>query len=396
MNDESACIFFVLFLNQFNSISMKLKFYVIIISAAALFLTVSDANAQGCVAVKNMSSCPLSYDSLSSGKGLQLSLNYRYFRSYKHFVGNHEETHRVKEGTQVINNDNSVNFGATYSINPRFSASVIIPYIFIDRSSMYEHLGNSSGQRFHTQSTGLGDVRLIAYYNAVPANKLMALNVGLGLKLPTGKYDATDFFHKNISPQGEPVVVDLREGVVDQSIQRGDGGLGTIVEADLVFNPKGKFGAYVNGMYMFNPRNTNGIERGPNLTKNSSGQDIALSNEFSVTDQYMIRAGAKYVNKGFHVQLGGRMECIPSKDLIGDSDGFRRPGYIVSAEPSAFYTFGKNTIGFSFPIAIERNRTRSQIDIARGTNPQTGKPYHGDAAFANWLLSISYAHRISL
>jgi hypothetical protein len=149
-------------------------------------------------------------------------------------------------------------------------------------------------------------------------------------------------------------------------------------------------------MYMFNPRNTNGIERGPNLTKNSFGEDIALSNEFSVTDQYLIRAGAKYVNKGFHVQLGGRMECIPSKDLIGDSDGFRRPGYIISAEPSAFYTFGKNTIGFSFPIAFERNRTRSQIDIARGINPQTGKPYHGDAAFANWLLSISYAHRISL
>jgi hypothetical protein len=375
---------------------MKLKLYVLIVFAAALFLNLSNANAQGCVAVKNMSSCPLSYDSLSSGKGLQFSLNYRYFRSYKHFVGNHEETHRVEEGTEVINNDNSVNFGATYSINPRFSASVIIPYIFIDRSSMYEHLGNSSGQRFHTQSAGVGDVRLIAYYNAVPANKLMALNVGLGLKLPTGKYDATDFFHKNISPQGEPVVVGLREGVVDQSIQRGDGGLGTIVEAELVFNPKGKFGAYVNGMYMFNPRNTNGIQRSPNVTKKPSGEEIALSNEFSVTDQYMIRVGAKFASKGFHVQLGGRMECIPSKDLIGDSDGFRRPGYIISAEPSAFYTFGKSTVGFSLPVALERNRTRSQIDIARGINPQTGEPYHGDAAFADWLLSISYAYRISL
>ena len=196
---------------------MKLKFYVLIIAAISVF-TSNLVNAQGCVAVKNMSSCPLTYDSLSSGRGLQLSLNHRYFRSYKHFVGSHEETHRVEQGTQVINNDNSINLGVTYTLNPRFSASLIIPYIFIDRSSMYEHLGNNSGQRFHTQSQGLGDIRAIAYYTAIPANRTLALNVGLGLKLPTGEYDATDFFHKNTAPEGEPAVIGLREGIVDQSI----------------------------------------------------------------------------------------------------------------------------------------------------------------------------------
>lgn len=373
---------------------MKLKLYVLILSAIA-FLTPSLVVAQGCVAVKNMSTCPMTFDSLSSGRGLQVSLNYRYFRSYKHFVGSHEETHRVEQGTQVINNDNSVNLGLTYAINQRFSASLIIPYIFIDRSSMYEHLGNNSGQRFHTQSRGLGDIRAIAYYNAVPANRLMALNVGLGLKLPTGEYDATDFFHKNTAPEGEPVVIGLREGIVDQSIQPGDGGLGTILEADMILNPHGKWGAYVNGLYMFNPRNTNGVKRSPNLTRKPSGEEIPLSNEFSVTDQYMVRVGARFASGGWNAQLGGRMECIPSKDLIGKSDGFRRPGYIVSVEPSVFYSFGKNTIGVNFPLALERNRTRSQIDIARGINPSTGEPYHGDAAFADWLLSITYAHRIS-
>jgi hypothetical protein len=90
------------------------------------------------------------------------------------------------------------------------------------------------------------------------------------------------------------------------------------------------------------------------------------------------------------------MECIPSKDLIGESDGFRRPGYIVSVEPSVFYTHGKHMVGLSVPIAVERNRTRSQIDIARGTNPATGKPFHGDAAFADWLLSVTYAYRIPM
>jgi hypothetical protein len=375
---------------------MKLKLYALVIFAAFSILIPSLAVGQGCVAVKNMSSCPLTFDSLSSGRSLQASLNYRFFRSYKHFVGTEEQHERVKNGTQVINHDNSINFGALYTFNSRFSASLIIPYVYIDRSSMYEHLGNSSGMRFHTQSQGLGDIRVIGYYNAIPANRVMALNLGLGVKLPTGDYDATDYFHKNVAGQDEPVIIGLREGLVDQSIQPGDGGLGTIIEADLVINPRGKFGAYVNGMYMFNPRNTNGVQRSPNLTKKPDGTEIPLSNEFSVTDQYLLRVGAKLAVSKFYFQLGGRMECIPSKDLIGDSDGFRRPGYIISAEPSAFFSTGKHTVGVNFPVALERNRTRSQIDITRGVNPNTGEPYHGDAAFADWLVSVTYAYKISL
>ena len=377
---------------------MKVKLYLSIF-AAALFLAPSLSFAQGCVAVKNMSSCPFGVDSTFS-KGLQLSLNYRYFRSYKHFVGTHEETHRVEQGTEVINNDNSINLGITYTISPKWSASVVVPYIFIDRSSMYEHLGNAyPGQtppnvnnpefkRFHTQSTGIGDVRVLAYYSPMGGHhsKTM-LNFGFGFKLPTGKYDATDVFHK---PEG------LVEGVVDQSIQRGDGGLGTILEVDFSQAFSDKFGAYVNGMYMVNPRNTNGVKRSPNLTKTAGGEDIALSNEFSVTDQYLVRAGGRFIAGGLQAFLGGRMECIPSRDLIGESDGFRRPGYIISIEPAAFYTFGQHTVGFNFPIALERNRTRSQIDKDRGINPTTNQPYHGDAAFADWLLSVTYAYRISM
>jgi len=376
---------------------MKQNIYLFIIGAFLIITLPSLVMGQGCVAVKNMGSCPLSYDS-SYTKDFQVSVNYRYFRSYKHFVGSHEETHRVEQGTEVINNDNSINLGLNYSFNQRWSAAVILPYIFIDRSSMYEHLGNAfvgqtppntnnpNMERFHTQSRGIGDLRLLAYYNAIPANKVLSLTVGAGFKLPTGKKDVKDYFHK---PEG------LVEGVVDQSIQLGDGGLGTILDVNVDLNPLGKWGGYVNGMYMVNPKNTNGVKRSASLTRKPSGEDIPLSNEFSVTDQYLLRAGARFSVHGFQAFLGGRMECIPSKDLIGDSDGFRRPGYIISAEPSAFYTIGAHTIGVNFPIAIERNRTRSQIDIARGTNPSTGQPYHGDAAFATWLLSVTYAYRIS-
>lgn len=354
-------------------------------------VTIHESSAQGCVAVKNMSSCALNWGE-ENPQGWQFSLNYRYFRSYKHFVGNHEEKHRVEQGTEVINNDNSINVAINYTMNNRWSAAAIIPYVSIDRSSMYEHLGNSSPvnvnpnnpdfQRFHTQSQGLGDIRLIGYYNTMPSNHNAALVLGLGFKLPTGKYDYKDEFHR---PEG------IETRVVDQSIQPGDGGLGVITEVNFNHVITGNFLGYANAMYMLNPRNTNGVKRNANLI-----DDIPKSNEFSVPDQYLVRLGGQYNVKRFQLGLGGRMECIPSKDLVGKSDGFRRPGYIISAEPSVFYTRGAHTFGVNFPIALERNRTRSQIDKQRpGLNPRTGKPYHGDAAFADWLLSLTYTYKLA-
>jgi hypothetical protein len=372
---------------------MKKNFYLYTFVFFFAFV-VQQSFGQGCVAVKNMSSCSMNWG--EEAKGFQFSMNYRYFRSFKHFVGTEEQVERVQNGTQVINNDNSINLGLSYTFNNRFSVSVIVPFVYIDRSSMYEHLGNSSPAtpsannpnylRFHTQSQGIGDVRVIGYYNAMKDYSKGGLTLGFGFKAPTGNYNAKDYFHKKDGLLLQPV---------DQSIQPGDGGLGIIGEIDFNHKLTGKFFGYVNAMYMINPRNTNGTAKSTTLTNDAEGNPLPHSNENSVTDQYLLRAGARFNAHAIQASLGGRMECIPSKDLVGKSDGFRRPGYIVSIEPSAYYTHGAHTIGFNFPIALVRNRTRSQIDIARGVNPTTLQPIHGDAAFANWLLSLTYAYRFA-
>lgn len=362
---------------------MKKYFYYLLVFVGAFMLS-QHASAQGCVAVKNMSSCSLNWGTDQNYSGWQASLNYRYFRSYKHFRGKHEETERVEQGTEVINNDNSLNLGLTYTFNSKWSVSAFVPYIWIDRSSLYEHLGNSTDtnpnqERFHTQSAGFGDARIIAYRNTIPHYAKGNLIVGLGVKLPTGNYHVKDYFQKADGPTLLPV---------DQSIQLGDGGTGVIAEVDFSHLLTGKFFGYVNAMYMANPRNTNGVLRSPNLSNN-----IPRSNEMSVPDQYMVRAGGRYSNNGIQASLGARMECIPSEDLIGDSDGFRRPGYIISAEPSVFYTTGNHTFGLNVPIALERNRTQSTIDKER--TRITGTFTQGDAAFADWLVSVSYAYRFA-
>lgn len=366
---------------------MKSYLYSLIVFTCACAIS-SGASAQGCVAVKNMSSCSMAPDTTDQSSW-QASLNYRYFRSYKHFRGKHEETERVERGTEVINNDNSVILGVAYSINKKWSVSAAVPFIWIDRSSLYEHYGNPSSEtdalnpRFHTQSTGFGDLRLSAYYAAVN-EKNVRLSVGLGIKLPTGNYRVEDTFHKEGS-QGQDSLITK---VVDQSIQLGDGGFGFSPEFDLSVKLSRKFSIYATGLYLFNPRNTNGVLRSNNLTSN-----IPLSNEFSVADQYLARVGATYNINNFQISLGGRYEGVASEDLLGKSDGFRRPGYIVSIEPSIGFHSGNHSFGVNVPLAMERNRTQNSIDKAR--TELTGTYTIGDAAFADWLVSVSYAYRFA-
>ena len=353
---------------------MKLYFYFLSI-LSCVSLRITDVSGQGCVAVRNMASpCGAAFDSTRTSNW-QLSANFRYFHSYKHFRGSHEEKERVEQGTEVINNDHSLTLGASYRASDRWSFSVIVPLIYIDRSSLYEHKGNNSGERYHTSSRGVGDIRLSAYYAAIPQTEKGDLTLGLGFKLPTGDYNYTDYFHR---PEG----LELRP--VDQSIQPGDGGFGITTEIEFSHRVAHNVYGYLTGFYLINPRNTNGTLRSPNLT---SG--IPLSNEMSVTDQFLLRAGARFALGKLGAGLGARYEGIPVEDLIGDSDGFRRPGYIISVEPSASYMINhKHTIGMNFPIALYRNRTQSVVDRQR--TEITGNYAHGDAAFADWLLSVYY------
>jgi hypothetical protein len=77
------------------------------------------------------------------------------------------------------------------------------------------------------------------------------------------------------------------------------------------------------------------------------------------------------------------MEGVPIRDILGSSLGFRRPGYVISIDPGVFYVHGRNTLSLSVPVPLERNRRRSTSDIIDNR--------HGDAAFADYLLIVSYS-----
>lgn len=335
-----------------------------------------EAMGQGCVAVRGGGMSSL-HGIVSGGMhpeagDWQAFLNYRWLHSDRHFVGDDEQEHRQADGTEVINDSHFIDIGLSYTISPRYSVSLTLPFVYSDRSSMYEHKGNASGERYHTQAGGLGDIRMGGYawlWNPESHPK-GNIQLGLGFKAPSGDSEATDIFMRNSGPTLD---------YVDQSIQPGDGGWGFTVEfygyRELF---KGGYG-YLQGFYLFNPDNINDT---PTRVANINSTDPF--NFMSVPDQYSFRGGLGYAVKpdwGLGLTLGGRIDGVPSEDLIGDSEGFRRPGYSVSIEPGLTWMKGKWSATFTAPVAVYRNRVKSVRD------KQTGR--HGDAAFADFFTTFS-------
>jgi len=89
--------------------------------------------------------------------------------------------------------------------------------------------------------------------------------------------------------------------------------------------------------------------------------------------------------RGLTLTFGPRWEGVPARDLIGDSLGFRRPGFAISLMPGIQYSHGKSLSTAAVGKAIYRDRTRSV------PNQMTGA--HGDAAFADYIWLANYSVR---
>jgi hypothetical protein len=272
---------------------------------------------------------------------------------------------------------------ATRTINLRWSLAMTLPIMDFKRSSLYEHGGAA---RFSTGSFGIGDIRVSAYrwmFDPKTSHK-GNVQLGLGLKLATGNYNYQDYFHTVKTDS-------LTFGPVDQSIQPGDGGTGISFEVNSFYNFSHKLGVYGSFFYLSNPREVNGTSttRGgvASATTKKYNTDI-----MSVPDLFMTRAGVSYMVKKFNFAGGVRVEGLPSKDIIGGSRGFRRPGYIVSAEPSITYVTKKVSFNLAVPVALKRNRTQSDAD--KRQTADTGVYKQGDAAFADYLISAGLTFKL--
>ena len=373
-----------------------------IITACFAVLSLQNLTAQGCVAIRGFGGC-----GVASGSGLalapgqwQLGTNYRYFKSFRHFKSDEEQFDRLVKQTQVINYSNTMELSASYGLNTRWQMNIGVPMSYTDRSSYYEHGGQTTtfaGARKTSTSAGLGDARIGAsrwLWNPVSHTK-RNLSLGAALKLPSGNWNVQDSFY-NVLVKDAQTGLSSRKTLyrpVDQSMQLGDGGLGLIIDMQGFWEVNEGLYIYGSAFYLFNPRGVNGT-----LTNRSATvAGTVYTNEYmcSVPDQYAARLGvlAQSRMSGLSFSWGARIEGIPVKDIIGESLGFRRPGYVVSAEPGVTYMKGKTTYNLNVPIAMYRIRNQSVTD--KQIQDASGVARNGDAAFADYLISFGVTYRLS-
>ncbi len=381
--------------SDLTSKKQKMKKY--ILSLLIVMTLYKNTNAQGCVAIRTVGGLntmehsmmhEMMHDSIAKKMvepKWDLNISGRYFKSYKHFNGTDEVTQRVTDGTDVRNFSRTVDITLVRKLNEKWSVGLDLPLLYNERSSLYEHVSGTKGNpRFSTYSQGVGDIRITAYkwIIAPKAGNKGNLLGGVGLKLPTGNYKATDVFHNTLTT--------TRVGPVDQSIQLGDGGLGVSLELNGFRALNNTWSLYSNAYYLINPRGNNGVSTARGGVATASAIKYT-SDVMSVPDQYLLRAGTNWTKNATTISLGARYECIPTSDLIGDNTGFRRPGNVLAIEPGANYTYKQLNFYIYTPVAIRRERPQSYPDVLKSNDTKVFS--RGDAAFADYSINIGVGYR---
>ncbi len=278
---------------------------------------------------------------LAAGEWLA-GLAYRSLSADRWYVGKDLREDEAPFGHPLFLNIYSADVTVGYGITDRWGASLTIPFSYGTHSRYY-----ADGVRHKVSAGGLGDVSLSGNFWFFDPRTHFDGNIqaSLGVKSPSGRNDVKDeFFLANGSVVQRPV---------DQAIQLGDGGWGVLLQMQAFQKLFANAYGYVTGSYLVNPQNTTDVAS-PILT-------VPLS----VPDVYSARTGLVYSPSfapKLSVSLGGRLDGIPLRDLVGGSDGFRRPAIIGYVDPGIVLSFGRTTISASLPFSVYRDFRASLID----------------------------------
>lgn len=331
------------------------------------------ARGQGCVAAHSPQPIisgldPTSeYSARAFGRGewihgLTVTTGYRTYNSFRHYIGTVYQIQRQELHNAVVNHVDLFELDLNYRLTPRVSAIASIPGLEATRH------GQATNTNYY-RSGGIGDmtVGVQSWVWRPPTESHGNINFSAQLKLPTGINDAKGTtITKTGVAQTEPF---------DESIQPGDGTWGFSLATEAYRELLWKTTGYFTGSWLFSPQDTTGVQ----TFRPAPGENV-----ISATDQYLWRGGFSHPApnykplRGLSLSIGGRMEGVPVRDAFGKSDGFRRPGYVISIEPGLMYARGRYLVNVSGPWAMERNRKISVTDIENHT--------HGDAAFADYTV----------
>ena len=354
------------------------KYFLLFFSIVFFSLT---ASSQGCIAIRNLTGFgqfSLPQYNQEPIKWL-VNVNTRYSEFHKTYESSDEV--EVPPENQPYSNTFILDFAVTRFYDRGWSVTVDIPIMSGMRETWQEHGGiNGDKVKHRTNSFGISDIRIAGYKWLFDVTEVHRGNIqlGLGLKLPTGDYKYQDFFYETNGKVSAPV---------NPTIQLGDGGLGITTEVNTFYTINKLVNLYANAFYLLSPRDINGTSsRNPAPVPYSQAEIDAGANINSVPDAYTLRGGANFTVKDLVLWGGVRLEGSPVHDVVGESNGQRRAGYSVSIEPGLNYNFKKSMIYLFAPIPVYRRMMQTIPD------KELGRPSRG--GMTDYLIFVGAVFKI--
>src|SRR6266568_3713284 len=265
----------------------------------------------------------------------ELGLGYRHLYADDYFVGDRIDASQAPRGQPQIYDIHSIAASMAYALSDQVSVHLTVPFQTGTNSRVHP-----DGVRHVTSATGIGDVSVMgrAWLLDPASHRFGNLALGLGVKAPTGDNAVKGDFR-------------LAEGLF----------------------------AYLYGLYQLTPREKTNVTWTP------------TSPVLSVHDVYDARLGLAYAvwpRAGISASLGARVDGVPVRDLIGGSEGYRQPGYVLFLDPGASASWGKETVTVSVPVRLHARYEQNVNDLRNGPGPRGN---HGD--LAAYLVFLGYARR---
>jgi len=340
-----------------------------VVAAGALLGSASSADAQGCIVMRQTSPVFGTTGSIDQEVGMwTMTLTGRSSTANIHYRGTERQFQRETEQTYVVNRQNALTATIGYQMTPRVSLYAGIPFVEAAWGIPSPRTGGPA-TRANENARGIGDVTTltrVALLDPSTSTRTWNVQVGGGVKFPTGDNEATDTFPDNNGANNLPRYVDL-------SVHPGDGGWGLILDLQ-GYKSIGRFTTFGSGTWLANPRDTGAPSRA-NLV------GAVPSNVNTVSDQFIFRAGTSVgLTRYITASIAWRAEGVPRYDLIGASHGFRRPGVEMYWEPGITVASGRHAVSFNLPVGYYFNRF---------PNPYTGTA--GDSTFPEYVAVATYS-----
>jgi hypothetical protein len=324
-----------------------------------------------------------------------LSLGYRNVYANQYFLNGSvfREENRLEEPTRLWN---TLDLTGTYQLTRRVNLQATVPLQWNQATFLVPFTEGPAAEAFRQRlsTSGVGDLLLVERTWLMDPERVKRGNVlvGLGLKLPTGNYRGG-----NTWTGGGPGVWNNKPAPL--TIMIGDGGVDVLAEVlayRIVRFPVKKTNFFAVGSYLITPQGTTGIPSqnlliGPPISTSPLTQNSLVN---TIPDVYSLRAGMiipspwkenKYL-RPFSGLIAYRWDGSPQRDFIGNSNGFRQPGFFMAVELGLFYQHKRHLVQATSPISFVRYASfDSGGELQNSPAPRT-------TAFSPASLAVRYTY----